>query len=148
MVYLNGKTENWVFLPREHMQLFLINIWLNTIKMDPELYGNLSMKKKDKAILKIWDNLTESHRSSRALDQTVYSSCRQGKEGKGKRKREVWSGPGWRHVHFLREHKQRLERKEKHLKNDNIACQSHLMQWPCDPEFPRGLQLSIFFSLN
>lgn len=28
--------------------------------MDPELYGNLSMKKKDKAILKIWDLILQN----------------------------------------------------------------------------------------
>lgn len=113
--------------------------------MDPELYENLSMKKKDKAILKIWGLIWQNLIGHLGLQikQCVHHADKEKEEKeKGKRQRG-WSAPGWRRVHILRGHKQspltKLERKEKLLKNDDIVCQSHSMQWPCDPEFPRQL---------
>ena len=123
--------------------LLKMNIWLNTIKMDPELYKNLSMKK-NKTILKIWgltsQNLIDlSGHPGLWFKQYVHHS-----DGKKKRYRG-WCVLGWRSVQVQRE--RRAEASHSSLKVRRIIWRmriptycSRFMRWPYDPEFLRQLQ--------
>lgn len=126
--------------------LLKMNMWLNTIKMDPELYKNLSMKK-NKTILKIWGltshNLIDlpSHPGLWFKQYVHHSDGEKKKIQRLVRTRmeEYASSKGTQSRGFSL----KPEGKENHLKNEDTYLCSCFMRWPYDPEFLRQLQLSI-----